>query len=43
MQWSNPGTPPQLTLHRNDGTLIAPLVKIVPTGWLAPKRRPTRN
>ena len=24
-------------------TLIAPLVKILPTGWVAPKRRPTRN
>jgi len=24
--WSNPSTPPQLTLHRNDGSLIAPLV-----------------
>ena len=24
--WSNPSTPPQLTLHRNDGTRIATLV-----------------
>jgi NAD(P)-dependent dehydrogenase (short-subunit alcohol dehydrogenase family) len=24
-------------------TLIAPVIKILPTGWLAPKRRPTRN
>lgn len=24
-------------------TLIAPLLKVLPTGWLAPKRRPTRN
>ncbi|MFD0738734.1 alpha/beta fold hydrolase [Lysobacter koreensis] len=24
--WSNPATPPQLTLHRNDGSLIAPLL-----------------
>ena len=24
--WSNPATPPQLTLHRNDGTLVAPLL-----------------
>lgn len=25
--WSNPSTPPQLTLHRNDGTLIDELVE----------------
>jgi dipeptidyl-peptidase-4 len=25
--WSSPTTPPQLSLHRNDGSLIAPLVK----------------
>ncbi|MFC0676545.1 DPP IV N-terminal domain-containing protein [Lysobacter korlensis] len=25
--WSGPGTPPQLTLHRNDGTKIAALVE----------------
>lgn len=25
--WSNPSTPPQLSLHRNDGGLIAPLVR----------------
>jgi dipeptidyl-peptidase-4 len=25
--WSSPSTPPQLTLHRNDGTLITALVK----------------
>jgi dipeptidyl-peptidase-4 len=25
--WSNPATPPQLSLHRNDGTLITALVK----------------
>ncbi|MFP7723418.1 S9 family peptidase [Lysobacter sp. A3-1-A15] len=25
--WSNPSTPPQLTLHRNDGTRIATLVE----------------